>query len=303
MGIYDRDYIREPSRYNSPRRSRRGRSFGADWSMVMKIIVINIVLFLANGLLGNGKALTELLMLQSDTIFYPWEYWRFLTYGFVHDYTGINHILFNMLGLFFLGPEVERRLGSREFLRFYLATIVFGGVIWGILNIHTQSACLGASGGVVGVCILFALMFPNRILYMWGILPLPAYAVGALIVIMDIMGALEVGPFGKQRIAFAVHLTGAYFAFIYNSYQWNFGRTLERLYGRFLAPRPKKPKLKVYNPEEEEKKRPKTEEEKFADQVDEVLKKYSHVGELGLTEQEREILKKASEAYKNKFRQ
>ena len=297
MGIYDRDYIREPSRYQRP---RRGRSFGAGWSMVAKIIIINVVLFLANGLLGNGKALTELLMLQSDTIFYPWEYWRFLTYGFVHDYTGINHILFNMLGLFFLGPEVERRIGSREFLRFYLATILFGGVIWGILNLHTQSACLGASGGVVGVCILFVLMFPRRILYIWGILPLPAYAVGAIIVIMDIMGALKVGPLEKQRVAFAVHLAGAYFAFIYNSYQWNFGRTLERLYGRFLAPRPKKPKLKVYNPEEEEKKRPKTEEEKLADQVDEVLKKYSRLGESGLTDQEREILKKASEHYKNK---
>jgi predicted DNA binding protein len=58
--------------------------------------------------------------------------------------------------------------------------------------------------------------------------------------------------------------------------------------------------VKIFNPEEEEKKRPKTEDEKLADQVDEVLKKYSHYGEHGLTDQEREILKKASEHYKNK---
>ena len=237
-------------------------------------------------------------MLQSSTIFYTLEYWRFLTYGFVHNPGGINHILFNMLGLFFLGPEVERRLGSREFLRFYLATIILGGVVWGAMNCNTNSGCLGASGGTVGVCILFALMFPHRILYIWGILPLPAYAVGALIVIMDVMGALN--TFGERNIAYAVHLAGAFFAFVYLNRQWNFGRTLDRFYGRFLAPHPKKPKMKIYNPDEEEKKRPKTEEEKFADQVDEVLKKYSHVGEYGLTDQEREILKKASEHYKNK---
>ncbi|MCL2304894.1 MAG: rhomboid family intramembrane serine protease [Planctomycetaceae bacterium] len=294
MGIYDRDYYREPQR-------RRGRSFGADWSMITKIIFINVVLFFADGLLTEGNALTHLLLLRSDTLTHSWEYWRFLTYGFVHDPGGINHILFNMLALFFLGYEVERRLGSKEFLRFYLATVLFGGVIWGILNIHTHSACLGASGGVVGVCILFALMFPRRILYIWGILPLPAYAVGALIVIMDVMGAINAGPFAGQRVAFAVHLAGAYFAFIYNSYQWHFGRMLDRLYGRFFKPRPKmpKPKLKVYNPEKEG---PKTEDEKFAEQVDEVLKKYSRLGESALTDQEREILKKASEIYKNKKR-
>jgi len=290
MGIYDRDYYRNPSR-------KRRRYPGSDWSMVTKIIVINVLLFLANGLLTEESKLTSLLTLYSDTISRPWEYWKFLTYGFVHNPKGIQHILFNMLGLFFLGGEVERRLGSKEFLRFYLATIIFGGIVWGILNIGTNSACFGASGGVVGVVLLFTLMFPNRTVYFFGILPLPAWLLGVFIVVMDVMGALEVGPYGKQRVAFAVHLAGAYFAFVYNSYQWNFGRLFNRLFTR----RPKKPKLKVYSPDKEEK-RPKTEEEKLSEQVDEVLKKYSRVGEHGLTEAERELLKKASEVYKNKRR-
>ena len=264
--------------------------------MITKIIVVNVALFLANGLLTKGNALTALLMLQSETIYHPVEYWRFLTYGFVHTpLPEINHILFNMLGLFFLGYEVERRLGSKEFLWFYLATVIFGGVVWGILNINTQSSCLGASGGVVGVCVLFVFMFPHRTVYFFGILPLPAWVFGAFIVGMDVMGALNAGPLAGQRIAFAVHLAGAYFAFIYNSYRWNIGRMLERMFTR----QPRKPKLKVYKPEKEEK-RPKTEEEKLSEQVDEVLKKYSRVGESGLTEAERDLLKKASEVYKNK---
>ena len=272
--------------------------------MVTKIIFINIVLFLANGLLTEGNALTRLLTLGSDTIFYPLEYWRFLTYGFVHSPGGINHILFNMLGLFFLGYEVERRLGSKEFLRFYLATIIFGGIVWGISNINTVSGCLGASGGVVGVCLLFALLFPNRTVYFFGILPLPAWLFGIFIVVYDLMGTLN--AFGDQRVAYAVHLAGAFFAAVYLHFRWNFGRMLDRLYGWFLAPifkpRPKRPKMKIHNPDEEEKKRPKTEDEKLAEQVDEVLKKYARVGEHGLTEQERDLLKKASEIYKNKRR-
>ena len=291
MGIYDRDYFRE-----SPRRKR---SLGADWSMVTKIIVVNIAFFLANGLLTDNNALTALLRLTSDTIYHPLEYWRFLTYGFVHSPSGIQHIAFNMLGIFFLGPEVERRLGSKEFLRFYLLTIVFGGVVWGVCNINTASKCLGASGGVVGVCVLFALLYPNRTILFWFI-PMPAWVLGVIIVGKDIIGALGIGD---QRVAFAVHLAGAYFAFVYNGYRWNFGRMLDKLHSWFIAPiftrKPKKPKLNIYRPEEETQK-PKTDEDKLAEQVDDVLKKYARVGEAGLTEAEREILRKAGEHYRNK---
>ncbi len=301
MGIYDRDYYHE-----SPG-SRRGRSYGSGWSMVTKIIVANVAVFLANGLLTPDNRLSLTLAITSHTIERPWEYWQFLTYGFVHEPSGITHILFNMLGLFFLGPEVERRLGSREFLRFYLATIVFGGLVWGICNVNTpqRSLCWGASGGVVGVCVLFAMLFPHRTILFWFI-PMPAWMLGVIIVGQDVFTALWGNSgfgMGNQRVAVAVHLAGAYFAFVYKSYGWNFGRGLEKFHRRFLAPiftpRPKKPKLNLYDPDEE-KQTTLTEEEKLAAQVDEVLKKYSRVGESGLTPEEKDILQKASKMYREK---
>lgn len=297
MGIYDRDYYREPS--------RRRRSILPNWSMITYIIVINVILFFANGFLltsDNKEWLTRFLLLDSSTIRHPLYYWKFLTYGFVHDPRGIQHILFNMLGLFFLGGEVERRLGSREFLRFYLATIIFGGIVWSICNINTVSGCLGASGGVVGVCILFALMFPHRTLYFFGVVPIPAWAFAILIVVMDVAGAIGIG---HQRVAYAVHIAGAFFAFMYDSYRWNFGRMFDsikkRLTGGFRRPNSsnrssssKKPELNLFKPDNEE--------DKMSKQVDEVLKKYSRVGESGLTAKEREILKKASNHYQKKHR-
>ncbi len=48
-------------------------------------------------------------------------WWQFLTYGFVHDISGITHLLFNMVGLYVFGRDVELRMGRMEFLRFYLA--------------------------------------------------------------------------------------------------------------------------------------------------------------------------------------
>ncbi len=294
MGIYDRNWYQE-----SGPRSRRSRSGIGSWSMVTKIIVLNVAVFLINGLLTENNALEVLLRLTSNTIREPWNYWKFLTYGFVHAPKTFWHIGGNMLSLFFLGYDVEYRLGSREFLRFYLATIIFGGVCWGLANISMHSACLGASGGVVGVVVLYALYFPHRTLLLWGVLPIPAWAIGAFVVGSDLFGAMGLG---QEGIAFAVHLAGAAFAVGYFYFRWDFGNMLGSLTRPFAGWKSRKPKLNIYRPEEDKAPKRKTDDEKLGEKVDEILKKYSRYGESSLTNEERDILKKASEEYQKKYR-
>ena len=87
--------------------------------------------------------------------------WQFVTYIFLHG--DLVHIILNMLGLFFLGRSVEQFYGRKEFLRFYLTTIVVAGLIWALATalacrlagVPLQGAAVGASGAVVGVVILF----------------------------------------------------------------------------------------------------------------------------------------------------
>ena len=58
--------------------------------------------------------------------------WTPITYMFLHDPSGLSHILFNMLGLYFFGPVVEGRLGSKHFLRLYFASGLTGALLSGL---------------------------------------------------------------------------------------------------------------------------------------------------------------------------
>ena len=124
MGIYDRQYYRD------------GQRIGFSWptSMVLTLIAINGAVFLANILLSSRNQpnwLTfNVLALESGDLLRPWFWYRLISYGFAHSPNTIQHVLFNMLGLFFLGRAVEQRMGSREFLWFYLTAVLLGGLLW-----------------------------------------------------------------------------------------------------------------------------------------------------------------------------
>ena len=291
MGIYDRDYYREISP-----RSGRGRA-GGGTMMVTKIIILNIIVFLANGLItGENDAIALILSLTPQMLWEPLNYWHFLSYGFAHDPKTIWHIAGNMIALFCLGYEIERRLGSNEFLRFYLISIVFAGLCWVLSNLTQDISvtCLGASGGVVAVIVLFAIMYPQRILYLYGVLPIPAWAIGVLVIAPDLWGAFGGG--GREGIAITAHLGGAAFAIMYYNYGWNFGRLFN------FKRKPKKPKFNLYDPDNVEKTSDSLGEVKTQERLDKILKKYSEKGEASLTNEEREFLKKTSSDYQKKLR-
>src|SRR5207248_10676425 len=121
MGFHDRDYYRE------------GSQSAYATSMVVKLIIINGIVFFGELLFG-GREVTSLLGLHPDTIVRPLYWWQFVTAGFVHDPDHLNHILFNMVGLYFFGMPLEERYGRREFLRFYLTAIVLGFMVWSASN-------------------------------------------------------------------------------------------------------------------------------------------------------------------------
>ena len=114
-----------------------------------------------------------------------WKFYQLLTYGFLHDPTNLQHILFNMLGLFFLGRDVEYRYGSREYLAFYLVAIVIAGLVWSIVEIlsGSQGSMLGGtSGGVTAVVILFRMNFPHRQVLLMFVIPMPMWVAALLFV-------------------------------------------------------------------------------------------------------------------------
>ena len=102
-------------------------------------------------------------------------FWQPFTYMFVHG--NFQHILFNMLGLFFFGFSVERALGSREFLLMYLLI----GFLCGIFSLAIYYFTgfygvflMGASGAIYAMLFAYAVIFPRAKVYIWGILPVPS---------------------------------------------------------------------------------------------------------------------------------
>lgn len=204
MGIYDRDYYQADQL--APIRPWDTQS------MVTLLIIVNVACFVANFLTdATGNYLMHLMSLYGTDLVHPLYWPRFVTHGFAH--ANMMHILFNMLGLYFLGQSVESKYGKWEFFRFYILCIVTCGVVWAAIRMGTgtaaNSAVLGASGGVTGVVMLFVFSFPNAILRLYGIIPVKAWMVGVGVIVVNLLGNPNSG------VAYDVHLIGAAFAAVY----------------------------------------------------------------------------------------
>jgi membrane associated rhomboid family serine protease len=125
---------------------------------------------------------------------------------FMHG--GFSHVFFNMLGLLIFGMQVERQMGSSEFLLYYLVTGVAAGIFSFGLFFFTRNyavSLIGASGALFAVELAFAVFFPDSIIYLWGILPLraPVMVLGytALELIFSVTGR-------NDGVAHFTHLAG-----------------------------------------------------------------------------------------------
>ncbi len=284
MGLYDRDYVRDDDSDSGYSGGRAGEP-----ARVIQLIFITAIVYLGDWLFFNQQ-LKQHLSLQSDLLRHPWDAYQLLTYGFMHSAVDIRHILFNMLGLFFFGRNVEQQIGRREFTRFYLAAIVFSGLAWlGAKLLMGQSgSLLGASGGVSAVVILFALYFPQARVSLFGIIPMPAWGLAVLFVGMDLLGAMG-GQRNGDPVAYEAHLAGAAFAYLYFSRRWSFANlSLGKLTRRWSLRRPKLKLFKNDTPDD------------LAEQVDRILQKMSEQGADSLTRGERKTLEQASRHYQQR---
>ena len=233
-----------------------------------------------------------------NSLTHPLYWWQLLTYGFVHSLS-VEHVFFNMLGLFFLAPDVEALYGKKEFLRIYLFLILAGGLVWAAVNslpgVRGGGPLIGASGGVTGVIVLFALCFPRRTILLFFVIPAPAWVLGAILVVSDVYGAMHSGT----NIAYSVHLTGALLAFLYFRFHWNFGRFLATPTAWLTGLR-RPSGLRVHYPRDEEDVDDATD---LNVEVDRILEKIHRMGEASLTRQERRTLEAASRQYQKRRQQ
>ncbi len=170
---------------------------------VKRLLLANVAAFLVTGAVPG---LYRLLILYPPAILS--RPWTLVSYMFLH--AGIGHLVFNMIGLFFFGPRLEDRLGARGFLWLYFLSGL-GGAVFSFIFAR-QYPVVGASGAVYGILLGFALIWPREKIYIWGILPVEAWLLAALLV----GGSLYAGITGSQSgTAHFAHLGGLAFGFAY----------------------------------------------------------------------------------------
>ena len=205
---------------NSPVYNMRPRRESSMPNVVFALLILNLIVYV---LLRNETwfFMTRFALwpLGSDA-FMPWQ---LVSYSFLHDPQSLMHIAFNMLGLYMFGRQMELVMGSRRFLVYYLVCVVGAGIVQ-LVVAQVQGGLyptVGASGGLMGVLLAFAIAFPNqRIMLIFPPIPIAAKYFVPLFGLIS----LYLGFSGNiPGVAHFAHLGGMLFGFILLNY-WSYTR-------------------------------------------------------------------------------
>lgn len=178
-------------------------------NVTLKLVIINVLVYLVTSMI-YPRLTYYLAMIPSFVL--SGYLWQLFTYMFVH--AGFSHLLFNMLSLFIFGSMVERRVGSKEFLLFYLLTGLFSGIA-SFISYYlagTNVILVGASGAIYGVLLMFAVFYPYSVIFIFGLIPIKAPILVILYAIIELYSQV----FGAGgNVAHLTHLSGLVFAYLY----------------------------------------------------------------------------------------
>tara|TARA_B100001996_G_scaffold348658_1_gene306942 strand:+ start:33 stop:860 length:828 start_codon:yes stop_codon:yes gene_type:complete len=166
---------------------------------------------------------------QSEALFFPlfglvpklvWSermIWQPFTYLFLHG--GIWHVLINMFVLWMFGSELERLWGRHEFLKFYFITGIGSGLVTMLFDLQSMTPIVGASGAVYGVLLAYGLTYPNRTVYLYGIIPIKSIWFVLGIGFIAFMSSFN----NMSQISHMTHLSGMLIGYfmLKKSFHWS----------------------------------------------------------------------------------
>ena len=152
--------------------------------------------------------------LQSDLVIHRFYVWQLVTYLFLHG--GWFHIIFNMFALWMFGSDLESKWGGRKFLFYYFLTGIGAGILDVTLNALFRpglpTATIGCSGAVYGLLLAYGMLFPERLIYLYMIIPIKAKWFVAIMGVIEFVSSWSGAGSGVSHFA---HLGGMLFGFLY----------------------------------------------------------------------------------------
>lgn len=244
--------------------------------MVKRLLIINLAVFVLDMLLYRGGTdLGRWFAAEGQSLAVAVQVWRLVTFQFMHANT--FHLLFNMIGLFFLGPMLERTWGSQRFLVFYLTCGAVGGALFVLASLAgvMGGALVGASGGVLGMLAACAVLFPHvTVILMF--FPMPIRTAAVLLTAVYFLNVLSGGiNDGGDLCHLGGMATGAAWV--------------------LAGPRMRQWRTQL---DTQQRLRRQQDERYTAVEVDRILAKVHEQGIQSLTRREKEILREATERQK-----
>ncbi|TLY29490.1 MAG: rhomboid family intramembrane serine protease [Ignavibacteria bacterium] len=272
--------------------------------VIKALLVSNTAVYLVTGLFGafrlQGAQMADII--NQYFPLYPlgggFQVWQLFTYLFMH--ANFIHLLFNMFALWMFGMELENDWGSRKFLSYYLICGLGAGLsnlFIGPLLGPVGPPTVGASGAIFGVLIAFGVIYPDRPIFLYFLLPIRARYFIMFYIFMELYYELTGSAAGVAHLA---HLGGAAVGFVYlmiDQRRIPFQRIISRARQR-IVPSEKVEEYSSYDPRRAVDAKysdvPDPEDHVDQQRIDEILDKISQHGYQSLTESEKKILFDAS---------
>ena len=184
------------------------------------LLLANVAIFFLGELLGPGL-LSTFALWPIGAEFRPWQ---IVTYSFLH--ANFNHLFFNMLGLWMFGTELEHVWGQRRYVIFYFASVVAAALTQIAVNfiVGGGGPTVGASGGLFGLLLAFAMLFPNRTILLFFVIPMKAKWLALLYGVLELYQGVYVMNSGVAHFAHLGGMLGGYLTLRYWRGQAPFGR-------------------------------------------------------------------------------
>jgi len=179
--------------------------------IIKKLMIIMGAIFLLQMVVSHRISLY--LGLVPILVWKKYFLWQLATYIFLHG--GITHLLFNLLALWMFGGELESYWGSRKFLRYFLFCGIGAGICTVIFTPYQFIPVIGASGAIYGILLAFGWLFPNRLIYIYFLFPIPAKYMVIIFGLIELFSSTE-GTGGG--VAHLTHLGGLLFGLFYMAY-------------------------------------------------------------------------------------
>ena len=186
---------------------------GGGWTPAVRALVIACVIgFLLQifDRLSGAPSLVDKFGLMPAEVTEKYYLWQLVTYMFLHG--GFFHILFNMFGLYMFGSELEATWGTREFTKFFFLCGIGGALASVLVSPHSYVLIIGASGAIFGLLVAYGVLFPNRLIYLYMVIPIQAKWFVIIYGAINFLSALSVTNSG---VAYVTHVGGMVVGFVY----------------------------------------------------------------------------------------